>query len=171
MILRACPIDVPSAFGGAARLCWPQPASMIWAGPVSTARVPFPPQFQPALSQPQGACPLRHSFNRLWVVPIKVHSLWAACNPRLINRRQPCPSFTCPNTGSTVMPLSRYVRRPLRVSSLRSIRSRGLRSMGMSPRGHPLSRAALRCFQPLVVAISNSGPSGQVQSVILASLQ
>ena len=121
--------------------------------------------------QPQGAWPLRHSLSKLWVIPARNHSLWAAPNPRLINRRNPCPSLTCPNTGSTSTPRFLYRARPRFVSSLRSILSLGLSPFGIRPRGHPFSRSIFRCFQSLVVAIRSSGIPGQEQALMLASLQ
>ena len=53
---------------------------------------------------PGRARPLRHSFSRLWVVPMRAASLELASSPRLLNRRKSCPSFTWPNTGSTSTP-------------------------------------------------------------------
>ena len=88
-----------------------------------------------------------------------------------MNRRKPCPSFTCPYTGSTSTLRSRYNRRPRLVSSFLSIRSLGLSPWGMRPRGQPRSRNSLRCFQSLVVAINNYGPSDREHAVTLASLQ
>ena len=61
-------------------------------------------QFQRALAHPQGARPLRHNFSRLWVVLTRAASLELASSPRLLNRRNPCPSFIWPNTGSTSTP-------------------------------------------------------------------
>ena len=110
-------------------------------------------------------------MSKLWVIPASDHSLCAAPNPRLINRRNPCPSLTCPNTGSTSTPRFLYRARPRFVSSLRSILSLGLSPFGIRPRGHPFSRSIFRCFQSLVVAIRSSGISGQEQALMLASLQ
>ena len=108
--------------------------------------------------------PLRHSLSKLWVIPASDHSLCAAPNPRRINRRNPCPSLTCPNTGSTSTPRFLYRARPRFVRSLRSILSLGLSPFGIRPRGHPFSLSIFRCFQSLVVAIRSSGISGQEQA-------
>ena len=128
-------------------------------------------------------CPLRMTWWSLFIQTLyswyttswdstgSDHSLCAAPNPRRINRRTPCPSLTCPNTGSTSTPRFLYRARPRFVSSSRSILSLGLSPFGIRPRGHPFSRSIFRCFQSLVVAIRSSGISGQEQALMLASLQ
>ena len=98
---------------------------------------------------PKGLGHCGHSLSKLWVIPASDHSLCAAPNPRLINRRNPCPSLTCPNTGSTSTPRFLYRARPRFVSSLRSILSLGLSPFGIRPRRHPFSRSIFRCFQSL----------------------
>jgi hypothetical protein len=99
------------------------------------------------------------TFKRLWTAKMSAASLSAAARPGRMNLQKPRFSFVSPKTGSTVCERVAYIAAPSALRSRCSIASSGLALCGGGPVVSPISRAALRRFQSLAVAMRRSGPS------------